>query len=224
MKKNNFFQPTVWSLVVANLLVLGVSAYYKLTLLDILLIFWGETVVIAFFNFVKMVVIGSAPVIKSESGSSHNSQEEFISGAINFAVVFGKMMLIFWSTVLIAIFCMFQLALVVGVFGDESIKAAEKIPIQNLNSFLLGIALVILHHALSFFLNFLRKKEYQHLKLRRMVLAPFRRVLLVWLVIIAGAVLLHYVMQDSVWLLVPYFLLKIVFDLRQHMKAQPAVS
>lgn len=209
-------QASTLSLIITNCVLYAIAVYYQLTLFDILLIFWGETIIIAFFNFIKMTKVASIPIIPTD-GSKESSQNT-ISKTINAAVTIGKIMAIFWSSVFISVFCLFQLVLIVALFGDETINGVKEFPLKHDTSFLIGMLVIFVSHTISLLLNFLRKKEYLELKLRRMILAPFRRILLVWIVVIAGAFILLKTESNSPYLLIPWFMIKILFDLRQHLK------
>lgn len=218
LKQLDFRQTSVWALILSNVLLFCLAVYYELSLLDILLMFWGETVVIAFFNFFKMLLTNRMPKIDKNALKSEKINEEMLVNAGKFMLGIFKYFLIIWSSILLAGFCFMSLALIVILFGDESIRNSREFPAQELSSFLLGTCITFVSHGVSFFTNFIRKKEYERLKLRSLIFAPFRRILLVWLAAIAGALILLALKNNSVYLLIPYFLGRLFFDLRQHYK------
>ena len=70
----------------------------------------------------------------------------------------------------------------------------------------------------SYVTNFIRGEEYKTVGLKKLLLTPFRRLILVWLVILAGGYLMLEFGTESLLLLIPYFLAKILIDIRQHIK------
>lgn len=218
LKNINIKQPSVISLIITNLVLFGVAIYYDLSLFDILLIFWGETVVIGFFNFLKMLKTPRLPKVSEAFKTDEVSREELLVTGINFMYVFLKFFIIIWSSIMMTAFCMSQLVIIVVVFGDEEMRSAQEFPLQHFYSFLIGMIVMFISHGISFITNFISKREYETTKLRKLIFAPFRRILLVWIVCIGGGFLLLKLENDSFYLLIPYFLVKILFDLRQHYK------
>ncbi len=201
------------ALVISNLVLMAIGLYYKLPLFDILLIYWSETVVIGFFTFLKMVIVQFYKDPSQKMSFEANSAEAKIAGAINVFSIFIKLFLIVISVFIISIFSLFQLVLIVALFGTEEMQTSKEFPVQEFSTFLMGVSVIFFSHTISFIFNFIRKKEFVFLKARRLIWIPFRRVLLLALVIISGALILSQIKSDSVYVLIPYFIIKLIFDI-----------
>lgn len=210
---NSFFtRGSLLALIVSNLALLAIALYYKLPLFDILLIYWSETVTISFFTFLKMVIVQFYKPARINN-SEINSNEAKIAGAVNVFSIFIKLFLIVIFTVMMYVMSLLQLALIVGLFGTEAMRQSIEFPVQEFSTFITGMSIIFFSHAVSFIFNFIRKKEYTFLKARRIIWIPFRRILILTIVIISGALILLQIKSDSIYALIPYFLIKLLFDI-----------
>ncbi|MBK9191021.1 MAG: hypothetical protein IPM77_05600 [Crocinitomicaceae bacterium] len=114
------------ALVISNLVLMAIGLYYKLPLFDILLIYWSETVVIGFFTFLKMVIVQFYKDPSQKMSFEANSAEAKIAGAINVFSIFIKLFLIVISVFIISIFSLFQLVLIVALFGTEEMQTSKE--------------------------------------------------------------------------------------------------
>lgn len=213
MLNSLFTRGSLIALIVSNLALLAIALYYKLPLFDVLLIYWSETVTISFFTFLKMVIVQFYKPALRINNAEINSSEAKIAGAVNVFSIFIKLFLIVIFTFMMYVLSLLQLALIVGLFGTEAMRQSIEFPVQEFSTFITGMSIIFFSHAVSFIFNFIRKKEYTFLKARRIIWIPFRRILILTIVIISGALILLQIKSDSIYALIPYFLIKLLFDI-----------
>jgi hypothetical protein len=214
-------KPSVISLVAINLCLLVLAIFLQWSLFEILFIFWAETLVIGVFNIFKMLIIPRKPKMSSELKEGKASTEEQLLFLAKLGLTIFKFFAIVFSTFLFFGFCYIQLMMISILFGGGEMKSFEEfqfsdISLDDWTSFYIGVGSILFSHAVSFVSNYLGKKEYLNLRLRRQMFAPFRRILLVWIVSFGTMYVIHKFGNDSVYLLIPFFVVKIILDLRQH--------
>lgn len=212
MFKSVFSNRSIIALIISNLVLLAIALYYKLPLFDILLIYWSETVVIGFFTFLKMTIVQFYKDPSKKMQLDQNSAEAKIAGAVNIFAIFIKLFLIVISVFIISVLSLFLLVLIVSIFGTKEMQLSKEFPVQEFAGFLFGVVVILFNHTISFIFNFVKKKEFTFLKAKKIIWIPFRRIFLLALVIISGALIIDQIKSDSIYVIIPYFLFKLLFD------------
>ncbi|MBL7897371.1 MAG: hypothetical protein JNJ99_02465 [Crocinitomicaceae bacterium] len=141
-----------------------------------------------------------------------NSAEAKIAGAVNIFAIFIKLFLIVISVFIISVLSLFLLVLIVSIFGTKEMQLSKEFPVQEFAGFLFGVVVILFNHTISFIFNFVKKKEFTFLKAKKIIWIPFRRIFLLALVIISGALIIDQIKSDSIYVIIPYFLFKLLFD------------
>jgi len=193
--------PTVIVLLLANLIPLyGVFAFGWETF-PLLLLFWVENVIIGGFNVLKMLL--AAP----QSGVSWGA----------------KLFLIPFFCVHYGMFTFVHGVFVVGLFGKQ-FRAGASFPDagvflrliteQHLWIAVIGLAV---SHGFSFGWNYLWLGEYRTAALPLLMMQPYGRIVVMHLTILGGGFLMM-AMGSPVAGLALLVVLKIVLDLRSHVR------
>lgn len=193
--------PTVIVLVLANLIPLYGVLGFGWETFPLLLLFWVENVIIGGFNVLKMLV--AAP----QSGVSWVT----------------KLFLIPFFCVHYGMFTFVHGVFVVGLFGKQFRAGAgfpdaevfqRLISEQHLWIAVIGLAV---SHGFSFVWNYLRRGEYRTASLPALMQQPYGRVVVLHLTILGGGFLMM-AMGSPVAGLVLLVVLKIILDLRSHVR------
>jgi hypothetical protein len=191
--------PTALALIVANLVPLVGVLFFDWSLFTVMFCFWLESAVVGFLNIFKMVIVANILSI---------IMVPF------FIVHFGG----FMSGHLIFIFALFspdEMSFS-GFFPPPDLLTSQ---IMNVWPAFLGICL---SHGISFFYNFIGKKEFRRSTPEKQMMAPYGRIILMHVTIIFGGWLVL-ALGAPVLALVLLIVLKIVSDVRAHHKEHSAL-
>ena len=205
MKESSFSlqavrSPTAIALIVANLVPLVGVLFFDWSLFTIMFFFWLESAVIGFFNILKLVIVANILSI---------IMVPF------FVVHYGA----FMSGHLVFIFALFspdEMSFS-GFFPPADLLIS---PIMNVWPAFLGACL---SHGISFFYNFIGKKEFRRSTPEKQMMAPYGRIILMHLTIIFGGWLIL-ALGAPVLALILLIGLKIVSDARAHHKEHAALQ
>ena len=194
-------RPSVVSLLLANLFPLYGVLFLGWEVFLVILIFWLENVIIGAFNVLRMLV--AAP----RDGASWAAKAFMVPF---FCVHYGG-------------FCAGHGVFVVGFFGglarfEGTFRSLEDVfgfvRSSGLEWAVLGLAL---SHGVSFVMNYLRKGEYRNANLDELMFQPYGRIVILHLTIILGG-FAAMALRSPVWALVLLIGLKVMVDLRAHLK------
>lgn len=226
LKQINYKSTSAITLVVVNvcLFIFAIALNWKL--FDILLIFWAESLVIGFFNIFKILKIKRKERFNVDLKIPDSATTNQLDNSFDKIFILLKGVALFTFTLLFFVLSGLQICFIYVLFGDFSLiefvlsmmERRLEIHINDMNSFLIGVGIVFISHGVSFFFNYIGKKEYKTISLKKLLFAPFRRIILVWIVIAAGSYVIVQFGKNSVLLLIPFFIVKILFDLRQHSR------
>jgi len=205
MKESSFSlqavrSPTAIALIVANLVPLVGVLFFDWSLFTIMFFFWLESAVIGFFNILKLVIVANILSI---------IMVPF------FVVHYGA----FMSGHLVFIFALFspEEMSFSGFFPPPDLLISH---IMNVWPAFLGACL---SHGISFFYNFIGKKEFRRSTPEKQMMAPYGRIILMHLTIIFGGWLIL-ALGAPVLALILLIGLKIVSDARAHHKEHAALQ
>jgi len=191
--------PTAIALIVANLVPLVGVLFFDWSLFTIMFCFWLESAVIGCLNILKLVIVANILSI---------IMVPF------FIVHYGA----FMSGHLVFIF---------ALFSPDEMSFSGFLPppdlliphIMNVWPAFLGVSL---SHGISFFYNFIGKKEFRHSTPEKQMMAPYGRIILMHVTIIFGGWLIL-ALGAPILALVLLIGLKIVSDGRAHHKEHAAL-
>jgi len=184
--------PSTVALVLANLVPLAGAAFLGWRLSDVMVLYWAESAVIGFFNICKMAAIGRWMAIPA---------------GLFFLGHFGAFM---------AVHFLFLYGLFVE--GPRNTSGGD---LREVAMLFLGLwpalAILFASHALSFWVNFIRRGEYAGRSLQKQMQEPYSRIIFMHLVLIFGGGL-TLVLGEPTPVLLVVIALKIWFDIRAHLK------
>jgi hypothetical protein len=152
--------PSLPLIIALNLLPIAGLLWWGWTPFSVFYLFWIETLIVAFFNFLKIIICrGDEYDVKIEKGNS-----KFGSLHVNYVSHFGKA--IRYLIVRIFIFCFYMIFIVafIGVIASTSHDRHVNFNIgffqnRSFNFALLGF---VISQALQFIFDFILNNEYQH--------------------------------------------------------------
>lgn len=212
------------ALVVGNLLPLLGALFFGWSFSEILWIYWAESAIIGVFNVLKMLLAGAVQE-SGEFSAAGLSGTAFL--AIFFTVHYGG----FMAGHALFLF-VFTLIFAAGLEGSaQSTDFQPDALLQQAapeSSFLLSpifwsLAALVVSHGLSFYLYYLRGREYVQTNPAELMMKPYSRIFLMHITIIAGGVavfgaLLVLPQHGAAAVAGLFVALKIAVDLRAHQK------
>jgi Family of unknown function (DUF6498) len=182
------------SLIAANLLPVAGVLFLNWKLADIMVLYWAESAVIGFWNVIKLAMVGKwlAPLVIP-----------FFVGHFG-GFMAGHFLLIYY---------LFVRDIDAG--GPEAgVWNALFDLFAPLQSALLGF---FISHGVSFFSNFVGRREYIGTELKQQMIEPYKRIMVMHMTLIVGGflTLILRTLQPALLLLI---ILKTAVDLRAHLR------
>ena len=218
IKKQNI---SVISLILVNLIPLFGILFYNWDLLSVLLLYWFESAVIGFYTILKMLFVKKIDV--------KNLEKNMPKSQVKFFNIFFKIISIpffcfhygsFMSVHLIFIFVVSSIGKGTPDLIPENIFAVIPFIIKD---FLFPIISLFISHGISFYLNFIKEKEYQKLSGQDLMMSPYKRIIIMQLTLIFGMFLVIAI-KLPVSVMALFIILKIVFDLKAHNKEHSRIN
>ncbi len=187
------------ALIVANLVRLVGILFFDWSLFTIMFCFWLESAVIGCFNILKLVIVANIlSIIMVPFFVVHYGA--FLSGHLVF---------------IFALFSPDEMSFS-GFFPPPDLLIPQ---IMKVWPAFLGISL---SHGISFFYNFIGKKEFRRSSPEKQMMAPYGRIILMHLTIIFGGWLIL-ALGAPILALALLIVLKIFSDVRAHHKEHAAL-
>jgi len=152
-------------LILANIFILIQFYLSNWDTVQVLLLFWMESAIIGLFTILKMIVAK----FRLRGLKIQNEFPPLLFVVPFFIVHFGTFMT--------------GHLLFILMLGGSGISIAPLIPLA------IGTIPLLLSHGFSFASNFLLKKEYDGLKIDRIMLMPYRRIVVMHLTLLLGFML-----------------------------------
>ena len=223
-------------LLLANLVPVFGVLLFDWQVIDILILYWTESVVIGVINVLRMmrcqtddlisglVAAHSARKIPPEAVAQLNAKlPKFSAHAI-------KAILIPFFIVHYGGFCAGHLLAVMSFFGDRTAHDGSDGALQYFwqREYWLAVAAIAASHMYSYFSNFIGKDEYKHTNVVVLMTRPYGRIIAMHMTIIIGAGLVMW-QGSTLPLLFVLIIAKTFLDLRLHEKervklAAPGIS
>lgn len=196
------FRPSSIVLVLANLVPLAGVFLLDWQVLDILILYWAENVIIGILNVLRMAVTGAR-------------DKWFLMPF--FAVHYG-------------IFCFGHLMAIIGIFdppgGSDAVwqlffgTAATEVVHSPL---WIAVGAIAISHLFSFFGNFIAGGEYRRTSPSALMGRPYGRIVVLHVAVLFGAALIQWLGNPVVMLLV-LIAAKTVLDLKLHASEREIFS
>lgn len=203
-------------LVIVNLIpILGVT-FLSWEPRMVLLLYWAETGIIGVFNIMKMLYQGYS------GGVGPFFLSLFLS--LFFTVHYGAFMA---GHGFFLFFILFTPIINRGSMPESEIDAILEKTISDLqvsniwefmNSEWFTLALLVVSHAVAFYLFVIKESKSDEGALGETMFAPYKRITLMHILIIFGALAVTLTQGDISLYIYLFIALKIVFDLRAHIK------
>ncbi len=200
------------ALIIVNLFPIVGVYFYGWDQGEILLLYWAESAIIGFYTVLKMLAakksITQSPVPAIDAGVK-------IYSIVFFLIHFSGFM--FGHFVFLSI--LFKKSIMVEVFGaipkiTGNIFILPAYLVQNFffvfQLATVAVVLLFISHGISFVTNYVMKKEYENADSGQLMFAPYKRIILMHVAIIIGAI------ANLPFLAL--ILLKTAADLRDHLE------
>jgi len=202
MKKKKLPYLSIIFLILANLYSISGVLLFEWTAFDLIALFCAETFVVGFYNIIKM-----------RNASDADKVTLWRLNAIPLSLLTYTLVIAFQIS-----FFLFFTHLYFNRQQELSLMDYDE-NVWNFfinRQFFIALFLLTLSHGISYWFNYVRRKEYETLTVGRLVFAPFRRIIKHQTIVILGGLLLG-VFKANNWFLILLILIKIVFDLNAHL-------
>ena len=181
---------SIAALLLANLVPLYGVLFLDWSLFSVMFLYWMESAIIGFYNVPRMIVVGGVLGV-------------FFS--IFFAVHYGG-------------FMFGHLVFILALFGPKPFDLFHMSPAAFLDgATMIAFFLLLISHGVSFFSNFIGRNEYQRTTLPKLMMSPYKRIVIMHLTIIFGGFVTMFLGAPPA-ALVLMVVLKIAVDLGAHLK------
>jgi hypothetical protein len=213
------YRPSALILIIANMIPLLGVAYFDWRVIDILLLYWTESVVIGVVNVLRMTrcqtnnLLGG--MLPSLSGREIPAELQAKLPKISLPAI--KLFIIPFFVFHYGGFCYGHLMAVIGFFGESSLSNGLGTSLQYFwePEYWLAVAAIAASHMYSYFSNYIGRNEYQHTSLFLLMQRPYGRIVVMHVAIVFGAGLVMW-LGSPVPMLVILILAKTAMDLRLH--------
>lgn len=183
-------QRTALALILVNIIPLIGVLYFDWQLFILVFLYWLENVVIGAFSALKMLGAYQAPFSEKVFKTSF------------FSIHYG-------------FFCFIHGSILISLFGNSDDTDLHIVEIISDNELSLALVALIISHGFSFLQNFILDEERKQQSLSELMVAPYKRIIVLHLFIIVGALILTKFGETQFGLLALAFA-KIVIDLIAH--------
>jgi len=218
--KDVLLYPSAIALIAFNLIPLIGVLFYGWSTTEILLLYWTESAIVGFYTILKMLMAkgsiklqqaGPKPAIKLsvtgmpsiEEIAGKNSPFAKIFLVLFFCVHYGMFM--FVHLMFILFFVIFRSFFSFFFNFSSSIQDFKLIFLNVLIAFIF----LFISHGISFITNYVGRKEYEKANPLSIMFSPYKRIFLMQVVIIFGAIIMAPVLILVIG--------KIIFDLYAHI-------
>jgi len=196
------FRISIGSLILSNLVPLFGVLFFGWSVSSILILYWSENVIIGFYNVLKM------------AGAQGKVDKTKFSTGQKTTLIPQRLYLIGFFLVHFGIFTFGHAAFVFSFFGTEQ---------PTFRSFLPALLSLFISHGISAYMHFIKNEEYRRVSYADLFFQPYKRVVIMHLTIIFGA-LLSLVLNLPSLVLVVLIFLKIAVDILFHRKEHQKFS
>ena len=214
------YLPSILALIAANLIPLAGAIFFRWDAFSILVLYWLESAVVGFYNVFKMQR-ASVPPTEAETGELRG----YLSGNTSAAGLTGKALTRFFILHYGGFMLGHAIFLAAFIFGFSFSKwymLPELTPEFFLTVFI-SLAALFASHGYSYKANFIGKQEFTRISPERQMTQPYRRIVVMHLAIVFGAIFL-FMLRSPLALLITMIIAKILLDIYYHLKEHNALS
>jgi hypothetical protein len=213
------YRPSALVLIIANMIPLIGVAFFEWRVIDILLLYWTESVIIGVINVLRMSrcqtnnLLGG--LLPSIAGKEIPAELEANLPKISLPAI--KFFIIPFFILHYGGFCYGHLMAVVGLFGESGLRNGLGASLQYFwqAEYWLAVAAIAASHMYSYFRNYIGRNEFQHTSLFLLMQRPYGRIVAMHVAIVFGAGLVMW-LGNALPMLVVLILAKTAMDLRLH--------
>ncbi len=201
-------------LLACNVVAIAIAVFHPPVTMSVMFLYWAECVIIGLLNFIKLYYI---PL--SISKEDEDEWEQLSPGKkMAFKNIRPGIFLVHYGGFVFILFTMLY------ALGEHEMRRGG-LPGYDMASHLAGFWLPVLvigaGHVASFFRNFLGKREYQGRSFEDQMFRPYKRVLLMLVVVFGGIAVVIVTGLPGMALLV-FVPFKIIADLEAHFRERAA--
>ncbi len=224
-----FANPSSLILILVNLLPVGGVLWFDWSVLEILLLYWTESVIIGAINVLRMLASqpdhmlagfrgrrGRIPPVLAGNRDGEQSPSPR-RGLKAFLVPF----FIFHY----GMFCYAHLTAVASIFSERGVNSnlLDVVPPFTDLMFWLVAASIFLSHLFSFLTNYLGKGEYRRTGLAALMQRPYGRIIVMHVTVIIGAAVVSW-LGDHLAMLIVLVAVKTLMDLKLHHRERQLLA
>ena len=202
------YTKSIFILVIVNLIPLFGVIFYNWSIGSIMLLYWLENIVIGYFNVMRMK---KSTMTENPDSDVSKELEGSISGETSAANCKTKGSLISFFIMHYGGFTVVHGVFVITIFFG---LLGEKIDFIGVA---VGVVGLFVSHGVSYKVNFIETGEYEKVSTQRLFNQPYKRIVILHLVIIIGAFFVLF-FNSLIGALILLILLKIIFDVELHIK------
>lgn len=187
--RNVLKYPSAVSLIATNFIILVCMLFFGWNWGLILILYWAESGVIGFYTILKMLYVKKVGNLRIGSGRSSRAMKETRSLGAAKAVTIPFFMLHFGGFMLGHFIFVILVAGIISALGNIG---GEATAVEWLSDMFVGLLMLLfglfslfVSHGISFYTNYLKKKEYEHKTLGEVMFSPYRRIIIMHLSIFA---------------------------------------
>jgi hypothetical protein len=205
-------RPSVIALVAANLVPIAGVLYADWEILPLMLLFWLENLVIGLFTIARMLL-----------AQGHAGRQ----GAGQAVIALGNLVLTAFFVFHYGGFALGHGIFLVALFGDKSTSVGDAFGPAGLANLVKEIVVqyglawallaLVVSHGVSFYTNYLRPRRFEDTVAIKLMWAPYKRVVILHVVILLGAFAVR-ATHATILPLLLLIALKIIVDLGAHLR------
>lgn len=212
-------RPSSIALILANLLPLVGVLYFDWLVLDVLLLYWAESVIIGLVNILRMAVSKSDNLLAAMLPQLVHGEipAEIRQSLPRINIEAFKYFVIPFFVLHYGGFCYGHLMAVIGLFSDSGLSGgiSSSLAQSSQPAFWIAVAAIAASHLFSFASNFIGKGEYKNTNLFTLMQRPYGRIVAMHMAIVFGAGLVMW-LGTPLPILMILIVAKILLDLRLH--------
>lgn len=194
---------SVYALIFANLISIVGVIYAHWSVVDILFLYWTESVIIGIFNVLKMATVAKHGRKKDLFGRIFDGIERVFL-PVFFTIHYGGFMAGH-------LFFIWSFAYYAHYMEEINVDIPTLIATTAI-----GTVSLVISHGYSFVVNYWLSGERKKADISRLMLAPYIRVIIMQITLIIG-MMLSMLFRSPIYLLILFIVLKIFEDIAAHL-------
>lgn len=217
-EKAKKFDISIISIIAVNLIPFFGILFFQWSLFSVLILYWCESAVIGFFTIAKMIMAKETNVFLNKQG-----EEIKINTSFNWLI---KIFLIpffcihFGGFMFGHLFFIFFISIINNPIGIINFDPA--VILDTVINILIALVALFISHGISFFKNFIGNGEYKKLSATKLMISPYKRIIVMHVTILLGGFLIMFTGIPHMMLIL-FIVLKTIVDLRAHKKEHQEV-